>query len=276
MSLDFFKKLISDLSGFKELVNTLYIGEYAEPLLHPHFPELIKIAKNSERAKVIKMSTNASLLTPELSNRIISAGIDVIQISINGINNEHYKVVVNRNVDFNKIRDNVAYLYSVKGNTHIHIKCIGDYFSEEQKDDFFKIFTPYCDTIYAEDAANQWLGLKFDTRNDANRFGIKNIKKSSICSRPFYMMAVHYNGKVVVCPVNYKMTFTVGDATRDSLKDIWNGKVLHDLRIAILRGNFKEKYHDCSMCNFTEFQSSEDLTPYRTDLINKYESNQEG
>ena len=271
ISMDFFKKLIADLSDFEQPVKTLYLGEFAEPLMHPQFTEFVKIAKDSKVAEVIKMSTNASFLTPELSHRLISAGMDVIQISINGMSDEHYKQVVNRNISFNKIRDNIAYLYSVKGNARIHVKCIGDYFSDEQKEKFLEVFTPICDSIYIEAAANQWLDLEIETKSDSNRFGLKNIKESAICSRPFYMMAIHQNGKVVVCPVNHKMTFTVGDANNESLKDIWNGKALYDLRMSILQGSFREKYPDCSKCNFTEFQSSEDLTPYREDLIRIYE-----
>ena len=38
-----------------------------------------------------------------------------------------------------------------------------------------------------------------------------------------------------------------------------------------LRGDYKEKYSNCAKCRFWEFQSSEDLTPYREELIEKYE-----
>ena len=271
MSMDFFKKLILDLSDFEKPINTLYIGEYAEPLLHPQFPEFVKIAKDSNKAMSLKMSTNAYLLTPELSRRIISAGMDIIQISINGMSNEHYKSIVNRDIEFARIRDNVEYLYSIKEKSHIHIKCIGDYFSEEQKEEFLNVFSIFCDSIHIEDVANQWLDLKLNTKSDSNRFGLKNIKTSLICSRPFYMIAVHYDGKVVSCPVNHKRTFYVGDACKASLKNIWDSKTVYDLRMAHLLGNYKDIYNDCAMCNFTEFQSSEDLTPYREELIIKYE-----
>jgi len=192
-------------------------------------------------------------------------------VSINGMSNEQYKEVVNRNIDFTEIRKNVENLYSVKGKTHIHVKCIGDYFTKEQRDEFINVFSPICDTIYVENVANQWLDMEIQTRNDTNRFGIKNSETSLICSRPFYMMAVHYNGLVIACPVNYKFTFSLGDANIDSLRNIWNSKAYKDLRMSVLHGDFREKYVDCSKCNFTEFQSSEDLTPYRDELIKKYE-----
>jgi len=270
MTIELFKKIIDDLSGFEESVKTLTIGDLAEPLLHPQFSELIKIAKDCKMAEKVKMSTNASLLNKKISDSIISSGIDIVQISINGISDEHYKEIVNRNIDFNKILENVSYLHSIKKNTQLHIKCIGDFFSEKQKEDFIKIFTPLADTIHIDNAVNQWLDFSVEKKTNSNRFDLEDLNSSSICSRPFYMMMVHCDGKVVPCCVNDRLTFTIGDANNKSLKDIWNGETLFNLRKSFLLGDYKEKFEDCSKCNFFEFQSSEDLTPYRDDLIKKY------
>ena len=274
MSVDLFKKLITGLSGFEGIIDTLSLAGDGEPLLHPQLIEIIKIAKGSNKVKNVKITTNASMLTQELSRSIISAGTDIIIISINGISDEHYKSITNRDVDFNGIRDNIAYLYSIKGNTHIHIKCIGDYFSAEQKEEFVKVFSPLSDTFHIDNVANQWLELKLDTKSD-NRFGLQT-KSSSFCNRPFYQVSIRSDGKVTACVADRKEPLFLGDTKETSLKDIWNGKTLYDLRMAHLSGNFrsKEKYINCAMCSFTAWQTSEGLTPYREDLIKKYERKQ--
>jgi radical SAM protein with 4Fe4S-binding SPASM domain len=269
MSMDLFKKFIADLYEFEQPINVLTIGRFGEPLLHPQLPEFIKMANDSKKVKKVKISTNASLLTPELSQRIISAGIGIIQISINGVSSEHYREVVNQDVDFNQIRNNVAYLYSIKGGTHIHTKCIGDYFSKEQKDAFLNIFSPNCDSINIEHATNLWRGLELVKENSLHRFELDN--KSDICASPFFKMKVYCDGKVNVCGGMIDQAFTIGDINKDSLKNIWNCKTLYDLRMAILYGDFKEKYQVCSSCDFSSSQTSEDLAPYRDELIEKYE-----
>ena len=271
ISLDFYKKLISDLSDFEGQVDTLLIGGDVEPLQHPEFTDFIKIARNSGKVKTLKMSTNVSLLTPELARDIISSGIDIVQISINGMSNEHYKYITNCDVDFNMIKGNVEYLHSIKENAHIHIKCIGDYFSEEQKAEFFSVFSPLCDSINIERLVNQWLDIELDIKSGVNRFDLHNAKSSSICSRPFYLINVHHNGNVNCCPASIKTTFALANANTSSLFDIWKGKALYELRMAFLRGNYQSKCHSCSMCKFTEFQTSENLTPYREVLLEKYE-----
>lgn len=270
ITMDYFEKLINDLSEFEEQIDTLYIGGDVEPLQHPLFPEFVKIAKDSNVAKTLKMSTNVSLLTPGLSHRIIDAGMDIIQISINGMDDEHYRQVTNRDVNFSSIKENITYLYSIKKAAHIHIKCIGDYFSEKQREEFMKVFTPLCDSINIETLANNWLDLELDINEWQNRFGIQSSESSLICSRPFYSMIIHYNGKVNACPLSKNLALSIGNANAASLKDIWNSKELLDLRLAFLRGNYKDTYQDCSKCKFTEFQTSEDLTPYRDELIHKY------
>jgi len=269
MPIDLFKKLIADLSEFEGIVDTISLSGDGEPLLYPQLPEIIKIAKGSNKVKNVKITTNGYALTQKLSRRLISAGTDIIIISINGMSDEHYRSITNHDVDFNRIRDSVTYLYSIKESTHIHIKCVGDYFSKEQKEEFIKVFTPLGDTIHIDSVANQWLDLKLDTTGD-NRFGLQT-KFSSICNALLYRMTIRSDGKAVACITAQKNTILLGDAGKTSLKDIWNGKEFHDLRMAHLSENYKEKYQVCSECNFQEAQSSEDLTPYREDLIKKYE-----
>jgi MoaA/NifB/PqqE/SkfB family radical SAM enzyme len=186
------------------------------------------------------------------------------------MDNEHYKKITNRDVDFNQIVENVKYLHSIKENAHIHIKCIRDYFSKEQQEEFIKIFSPYCDSINLENVAHLFRDVQVDKKDGANRFGL-NLTSSQICPYPFYRMVIRHTGKVTTCPGDRNCENVIGDANTESLIDIWNGKALYDLRMDVLYAKAKEKYPFCSKCEFIECQSSEDLTPYRKDLIKKYE-----
>jgi MoaA/NifB/PqqE/SkfB family radical SAM enzyme len=268
--MDFFKKLINDLSDFDEQVDTLLIGGDVEPLTHPLFTEFIKIARSSNKIKHLKMSTNAYLLTHEMSRDIISSGMDIIQISVNGMNDEQYRELTSCDVQFKKIKENIEYLNSIKGNAHIHIKCIGDYFSDEQKGEFIEGFSPLCDTINIERLINLWTDMDLEIESGTNRFNVPNTEDSLICSRPFYAMNVHPNGNVNCCPGSIKTVLSLANASTMSLYDIWSGNKINELRMSFLHGDFKSKYDSCSKCRFTEFQSSEDLTPYRGNLLKKY------
>ena len=181
-SIELFKKIISELAMFGEPIDTFRITGDVEPLLHPQFTDFIKIAKQSGNVKYVRMSTNASLLTPELSRDIIESGMDIIQISINGMDNDHYKYVTNTDVDFETIKRNIEYLHSIKRQAHIHIKCIGDMFSEEQRHEFMKVFKPMSDSINIEWMANQWLDMELDTVKGRNRYEL-NVDESALITK---------------------------------------------------------------------------------------------
>ena len=270
---DLFRKIISDLDSFDEKIDTFVVSGDVDPLRHPNFIDFIKIARACKKVKKLKMSTNASLLTTSMADDIISSGMDIIQISINGMDDEHYKYITNTDISFDEILSNVKYLHSIKKNAHIHIKCIGDFFSKEQQDKFYVVFSPFCDSINIERKANVWLDMDFDDSINGNRFGLEDVNTSEICSRPFYSMKIHFDGNVDFCPTSNTVSLSIGNVNVSSLYDMWNGKEIYDLRMSFLHGDYKHKYEKCSKCRFTEIQSSADLTPYRNLLTAKFENN---
>ena len=61
----------------------------------------------------------------------------------------------------------------------------------------------------------------------------------------------------------------IGDIRRDSLKDIWNGEALRELRKGILKGE-ATKGNVCSVCEYPESGATVDITPYRQKLLQLY------
>jgi sulfatase maturation enzyme AslB (radical SAM superfamily) len=176
MPLKLFEKITDDLRSFEEPINVITVGgQDGEPLLNPDFCRYIKILKESKTAKKVKTNTNATTLTFDLSEKLIETGIDIISISINGVDNESYCRIVNRNINFDLIRKNVEYLYSIKEKCHIHIKCIGDCFSDKEKKKFMEIFSPFSDTIFIDNMVNQWnnISLPVNDNEDVHRFNMK-------------------------------------------------------------------------------------------------------
>lgn len=80
--------LIDDLAQFKVPV-ILFSG--GEPLLRPDFFDLIKYAK--EKGIRVTISTNGTLITPDLARDIKNAGVSYVGISLDGIgsNNDRFR-----------------------------------------------------------------------------------------------------------------------------------------------------------------------------------------
>ncbi len=124
MAFDTFKKIIDDLQEFSEPVRVLRLYKEGEPLMNKRFAEMVGYARQSDKIKRIDTTTNGVLLTPKTSEKVIAAGIDQINISVNGIRNEQFVELVKTKVNFERYVDNIKYLYGIRGDCEIYVKAI--------------------------------------------------------------------------------------------------------------------------------------------------------
>ncbi|GAH58289.1 unnamed protein product [marine sediment metagenome] len=95
MDLGLYKKIIDEVKNYVYDINLFHRGE---PLLHPSIIDIISYA-NNKNIKT-RIHTNSTLLTPELSRKIILSGLDLISFSFDGYTKETYeKNRVNANYD---------------------------------------------------------------------------------------------------------------------------------------------------------------------------------
>ena len=268
MEKELFEKIANDME--KEFANPfkmVHLNGFGEPLLNPHIVDFVKILKEKPIAEKVSITTNASLLNQEKAKELVDAGLDRICISIYALDDEGYLKFSNAKLSFTKLYQNIQFLYHVRGNCHIHIKIAGDYFSEEEKREFIEKFGMVADTVYIDHAINNWPGLKVVEGN--RHMYHQSMGGSKICPMPFYQMVIHSNGKVSPCCPEYQQKLVIGDIRRDSLKDIWNGEALRELRKGILKGE-ATKGKVCSVCEYPESGATVDITPYRQKLLQLY------
>ena len=80
MPFETFKKIVGRLDG----ITLLTLTGWGEPLMHPHIFEMINYCK--ERGYKVKLTTNGTLLTSDVRQRVISSGLDEITISLESVN----------------------------------------------------------------------------------------------------------------------------------------------------------------------------------------------
>lgn len=79
MPIEIFKRIVSRLGGVKLLTLT----GWGEPLMHPQIFEMIAYCK--ERGYSVKLTTNGTLLTSDIQQKVISSGLDEITFSLESI-----------------------------------------------------------------------------------------------------------------------------------------------------------------------------------------------
>jgi len=87
MSGDTFRRILEGLRPFSP-PPTVFFGGLGEPLAHPEIVEMVRQAKGLGSS--VELITNATLLTKEVSEQLIDAGLDCLWISLDGATPESY------------------------------------------------------------------------------------------------------------------------------------------------------------------------------------------
>ncbi|HHT9158324.1 MAG: hypothetical protein A2099_08035 [Planctomycetes bacterium GWF2_39_10] len=281
MDIRLYKKIIDDMTGFKNKIKLLRFCGAGESLLDKNIVEMIQYGMDKMVAERIELITNGILLTHEMSTAILNTGLSLIRISIYGVSAKTYKEMCCADVDFNKIVDNIRFFHKenirLGKKTRIYIKsmdCVLNGPEEEAK--FIELFGDYCDTYAIEKVRPNVAGIDYsqwikDETLDSNALAIK-LPPISVCPQPFHLITICPDGRVVPCSCE-SMT-GVGNCSEDSIVDIWQGKALRQLQFLMLDGH-KSVGGVCEDCNIVQCRPfPEDiLDNYAEILKKKYENN---
>jgi radical SAM protein with 4Fe4S-binding SPASM domain len=268
MDWETFLKICKDLKEFPETFKIIHLNGFGEPLLNKHIADFVEKIKQEHIAEEVEITTNGSLLTHELSDALVKAGLDKIIFSIYSLKDSGYLEFSNAKASFEHIYNNISYLHSI-GGVHIHAKIAGEYFSSQEQDEFVRKFEPIVDSLYIDHAINPWPELKVTDNDTHNVYNLKFENTDRICPMPFYQMVIHSNGKVSPCCVDYAGKAEMGDVHQNSLKEIWNGERYRSLRRDILSDTVHAE-SVCARCEYPNCGATVDITPYRDDLIKLY------
>jgi len=286
MPLELFKKIVDDLKEFPEPVKKVKIGNHGEPTLHPDLAEMIAYVKQAGVADVVELFTNGSKLEPELNSAMAEAGLDRINISLEGLSSERYQQVAGVPVDMDEMIGYITHLYQVRGDCKIYIK-IADQtsaldqddtrlfiLSQEERDYFYDTFGNICDEIYIEKVVPQWAETQLEKQNkvdDTGMYGQKIKHYKEIC--PFTFMYLHFNwdGSTSPCTLDWPKKVNIGNMKKERAQEVWNGESLRQLRIAMLRGE-RDKIDFCNHCSAPMVCVDEDFDPYKEKVLDALEA----
>jgi len=271
MDFDLYKKIIHDLKEFNEPLKVLRLYKDGEPFLNRNFAEMVRYAKESGVARSIDTTTNGSLLDPETVKPVLDAGIDRINISVDGLSDEQFLEFTGVKVDFDKFVDNIRRLYEIKGSCEILVKIAGDFLSQEDKGKFFRTFGDCADRIFIENVAPCWPEFDVAERLDVSLDkGIYDqpISEVQTCPYIFYSLSVNSDGSVSLCFLDWARKLVLGDLKTESLKEIWNGSRLFQHRVEHLEG--KRKLNEvCGMCGQLTHCLPDNIDPYAETLLER-------
>lgn len=268
MDFELFKKIINDICEFEKPIKVLRLYKDGEPLLNPRIVEMTRYAKEKRCAERIDTTTNAALLNPQKNTDLISAGLDRINISIEGINAQQYWEFSKCKIDFDKLIDNIHHLYDNKKQCEIIVKINGDILSEEDKDKFYEIFGDIADGVYIEHIMACWPEFNLKGVEINQEYGIygQKIKEVIACPYVFYSFSINSNGTASACFLDWSRKLIIGDVKTESVKDIWLGKQLLEYQKLFLMKE-RKGHAVCSNCGQMSHGAPDDIDEYADILL---------
>lgn len=271
MDFDLFKKIIDDINEFDNPIKVLRLYKDGEPLVNPNFAKMVAYAKQSNKILKIDTTTNASLLTPQRSLEIIEAGLDKINISVEGINAEQYMSFSKYKIDFDKFVENVRFFYENKKQCEVVIKINGDILSKEDKEFFISTFKNIADGVYIEHIMSCWPNFELRNGLEVNQevalYG-QEIAEVSVCPYVFYSFSINSDGQASICFLDWSRNLLIGDAKIQNVKDIWISKEMRNYQKMFLKHE-RKNHPICKNCGQLSHGMPDNIDEYASTLLER-------
>lgn len=261
MTMDTFRLTAEQLRKFGR-IKKIHLFRNGEPLCNPKLPDMVKLLQSQDICETININTNASLLTPEYSQRLIDAGLSSLSVSLNGLSEAAYKDVCGADIDFQSLYGNLRYFYEHRGSCKLFIKIIDLALQDKQEEEqFYRLFSPISDRVYIETAVPVYESINYEGMLRAahvTRSGIP-VQEPAVCQIVFFHLHILANGDVVPCN-SIEFPLHKWNIRDTELYDIWNSKERTAFLWQQLKGRRKEN-PACAGCRrlCQEFQPQDGL-----------------
>jgi len=252
MPLDTFQSVIDQIAEFPRPLKMLNLYKDGESLLHKDFTKMVRYARYMDISEQIWVKTNGNVLSPDTNQELIDCGLDMIGISVNGVDADSFYKVTGKRIDYDKYRSNILDLYNRRGDVQISCKISDTGLTKEQKQKFLDDFSDRCDFITIEGLHGWSTSDKFDWKlgTDQSFDGTPRVEKVA-CPLVLYMLSVSANGDVSICNDDAFHLHQLGNIHDETITEIWKGEKLKRFRMMHLSGNRKDNAA-CGPCDYMQ------------------------
>lgn len=262
MQWELFERIVNDLEKFNGEIKVIYLFCLGEPLLNPRFSDMVSIIKQKQLCREVRIVTNGSLLTLEMSRKLIAAGVDLVRVSVEALDDAGYQSICKAPVRFQTIWENIATFYRLSRGTTSKIAAkIVNVTIKNEKDvtRFYQLFEDITDFHYIENVEPRWPEFDMPDVSSNSVSAIQSCyqlgESRRICTIPFTEMAIQANGNVCWCSLDWKEETKFGNAAHDSIYDLWHSETLRKIQLKHLD---RSAYRD-TICRFCQMKCIDDI-----------------
>ena len=253
---DLFKDVIDQLAPYLNYLTFYFQGE---PFLHPQFLDMVKYA--SRKGIYTATSTNAHFLSEEKAKATVKSSLDRLIISIDGTTQDTYqsyrvggsleKVIAGtKNILYWKKKLNSK-------TPHVVFQFLVVAPNEHQIPEVYRLAREVgVDQVALKTAQiyNYQNGSSLIPRQDRysryrlaedGTYAIKNGMDNH-CWKMWHSCVITWDGKVVPCCFDKDAMHSLGDLSKNSFSEIWNGDAYNQFRSTLLRS--RSEIEMCKNC----------------------------
>jgi len=211
--------------------------------LYKDLAGLIRYAKDCG-IKEVQINTNGLPFNKESIEKIVKAGLDRIIFSVDANSKDTYeKIRIGGN--FDNLMKNIDYFIELKRSLrqtkpYIRVQMVRMKENRHEVEGFINRWKEKADDVRVTDVTDRGQGDRL-TVGDQVAVGRRK------CPQPWQRMVVNREGLVLPCCSDWYCSWVIGDAKKESLKSIWNGGKMRELRKRILNKEMDD-FKPCKSC----------------------------
>ncbi|MBI4690947.1 MAG: radical SAM protein [Nitrospirae bacterium] len=211
-------KIIADQCG--EYGAWVRMSGGGEPMLHPKAVELMEYAKGVGAR--VGLITNGSKFTEENSRRLLEAGIDMIEFSVDAADAKTYEKV-RRGLNWDTLRKNIKMMIKLRNKLKSATKIIASGVNQKGVDieAIAKFWEPLVDNFQKRKYLT-W-GIN-DPSISADPEPYLPPERMIPCPFIFERLNIDSRGKVMVCGFDIAAVTDMGNIHEKGIKEIWHGE----------------------------------------------------
>ncbi len=243
---DLFKKIADQCGKYDSY---LRLSGGGEPMLHPKAVELMEYAK-SVNAR-IGLISNGSVFKDDALERIIKAGVDMLEFSVDTADPETYKIV-RPGGDFNTVLGHIKKAVSLRNSLKSDSKIIVSIINQKGVD--VEGAKKFWEQIVDDVQIRKYLTWGYNKDESANSDPYLNSEDRIPCPWLFERLNIDTKGDVTLCGEDIAFAEKFDNVNNRSIKDIWTGKEFTYFR----EKHLDRKGHEipiCSTCPDWQYRS---------------------
>lgn len=238
MPWELFKKIVDQLK--RDGCKAVTLASRGEPTLHKELCDMLSCLAEAGIMD-IKINTNATRLTEDISHAILAAGVSEVVFSVDAADNEVYRDI-RVGGDFDAVVKNIQRFNAIRTQQYpdavTTTRITGVYLSKRQNiDQIYRFWSQYVDEVVIKKSIIRW-----DTYHNPIR------SEAKPCALLWERMYVWHDGRVNPCDIDYKSELSVGSVHDSSLKELWQCPAYATLRSLHAAGQRKHIF-PCDRCS---------------------------